>query len=172
MPEVIGKLVEEKDWDWLLTLHPKLDDPQLLERYHRLAENHENITFKPSVSVDDMLATDTMLCDSSSMILEYMMLQKPVVTYRNSQPGGHLINVTETGQVAEALERALTRPKDVMDAIDRLTAYHEAYRDGHNCARILDAVDDFIAHHQGHLAPKPMNISRKIIQRWQTLFGG
>ncbi len=169
MPDVIEKIAKEKDWDWLLTLHPKLDDPQLLQRYHSLAEQYDNVTFKPSVTVEDMLATDAMLCDSSSIILEYMMLQKPVVTFRNSQPGDHLINVEEPDEVVGALEKALTRPPQLMEAIDRLTAHHEAFRDGHNCSRILDAVDDFIANHQGRLAPKPKNFSRKLIQRWQCL---
>ncbi len=169
MPDVIEKIAKEKDWDWLLTLHPKLNDPELLERYHRLADEHDNITFKSSVTVEDMLSTDAMLCDSSSIILEYMMLQKPVVTYRNSQPGDHLINIIEPDKVVGALEKALTRPPELMEAIDRLTAYHEAFRDGHNCRRILDAVDDFIANHQGRLAPKPKNFSRKLIQRWQCL---
>ena len=172
MPDVIEKIAKEKEWDWLLTLHPKLDDPQLLERYHQLAEQYDNITFKPSVTVEDMLATDAMLCDSSSIILEYMMLQKPVVTYRNSQPGDHLINIIETDEVMGALEKALTRPPKLMEAIDRLTAYHETYRDGHNCCRILDAVDDFIVNYQGRLAPKPQNLSRKMIQRWQSKFFG
>lgn len=170
MPDVIEKIANEKDWDWLLTLHPKLNDPELLERYHRLADEHDNIAFKSSVTVEDMLSTDAMLCDSSSIILEYMMLQKPVVTYRNSQPGDHLINITETDEVMGALEKALTRPPQLMEAIDRLTAHHEAFRDGHNCSRILDAVDDFIANYQGRLDPKPRNLSRKIIQRWHHIF--
>ena len=169
MPDVIEKIAKEKAWNWLLTLHPKLNDPELLERYHRLADEHDNITFKSSVTVEDMLSTDAMLCDSSSIILEYMMLQKPVVTYRNSQPGDHLINIIETDEVMGALEKALTRPPELMEAIDRLTAHHEAFRDGQNCRRILDAVDDFIANYQGRLAPKPKNISRKIIQRWKSL---
>jgi len=168
MPKVIAKIAEEKPWHWLLTLHPKLDDPQLLEQYHRLEEQNDNITFKPSVTVDDMLATDVMLCDSSSIILEYMMLRQPVVTFRNSQPGDYLIDVKETSEVMPAIERALTRPPELMEAIDRQTAYHEAFRDGHNCQRILDAVDDFCLNYLGRLRHKPLNLARKIIQRWDS----
>ena len=169
MPDIIDEIASKRPWRWQPTLHPKLTDPQLIARFHALAEKHANVTFKPSVSVDDMRGTQAMLCDSSSIILEYMMLRKPVVTFRNSQPGEHLINVTSAAEVMPAIERALTRPTDLMRHIDEFTAHHETFRDGHNCERILDAVDDFITHYQGHLAPKPLNLSRKIIQRWQAM---
>ena len=60
------------------------------------------------------------------------------------------------------------KEKQLMEAIDRQTAYHEAFRDGHNCQRILDAVDDFCLNYLGRLRHKPLNLARKIIQRWDS----
>ena len=57
---------------------------------------------------------DVMLCDSSSIILEFMFLDKPVVTFRNSHPGPHLIDVDTPEAVGPAIERALTRPEGLM----------------------------------------------------------
>lgn len=168
MPDIIDDIARRKPWRWLLTLHPKLIDPQLIARYQALDQKHDNVTFKRAVTVDDMRGTQAMLCDSSSIILEYMMLRKPVVTFRNTQPGAHLIDVSTPEEVMPAIEHALTRPTDLMDNIEAFTAHHEAFRDGRNCERILDAVDDFISHYQGRLSPKPLNLSRKLIQRWQA----
>ena len=90
------------------------------------------------------------------------MLQKPVVTLRNTHPGEYLLDVQTTDAIGAAIEKALTHPDALMQAIDAYTAEHEAHRDGHNCARVLEAIDDFAAHYQGHLPHKPWNIWRKL----------
>ena len=108
-----------------------------------------------------------MLCDSSSITVEYMLLDKPVVTYRNTHPGKHLLDVTDTALVGPAIERALSRPEDLMQNIREYTSQHEAHRDGKNSARVLDAVDDFIANYKGRIRRKPLNLLRKIKLRWR-----
>ena len=49
-----------------------------------------------------------------------------------------------------------------MSEIDTYTAYHEAHRDGHNAARVLDAIDDFDSRYRGRLPRKPLNLWRKM----------
>ena len=45
------------------------------------------------------------MSDASSVIVEAMMLDKPVVTYCNTMPGPHLLNVTETDAVEDVYKR-------------------------------------------------------------------
>lgn len=164
---VLSQLASEKSWDWIITFHPKLDDPMLIKQYREMADKHPNVEFS---MVNEGLKTfrrsDVMLCDSSSIIVEYMMLNKPVVTFRNTHPGPFLLNVLDEKEVGEAIEKALTRPKELMDNILTYTSQHEGHRDGQNSARVLDAVDDFIENHQGKLKPKPLNLFRKLKLRW------
>lgn len=159
--ETIEHLVETKPWNWILTFHPKIQDEALLGRYKALAQKHEHVSFEANVRLENFQQADVMLSDSSSIILEFMLFDKPVVTYRNTNPGTHLVNVTELPAVEGAIEQALTRPDALMDNLRQFIAKHEAHRDGHNCARILDAVDDFVAHHQDKIKPKPANLLRK-----------
>ena len=49
-----------------------------------------------------------------------------------------------------------------MQAIEDYTAYHEVHRDGKNSARVLDAIDDYIANYQQNMRRKPLNIWRKL----------
>lgn len=164
----IARLSKQRDWRWMITLHPKLQDEQLKAKYTELARTHDNVEFYPITPSADVIAeTDVMLCDASSIILEYMMLDKPVVTYRNTSPGAHLIDVQEVEDIEAAIETALTRPQPLLDAMRQYLAFHEAHRDGHNCERILDAVDDFIANWQGKLKRKPLNLFRKWKIRWK-----
>ncbi len=164
----IKHLAETKNWNWVITKHPKLDDEELVLKYTELAKSHSNVKFYPvTPGADVMINTDVMLCDASSIILEYMMLDKPVVTFRNTTPGEHLINVDNEKDVEQAIEKALTRPLDLMEGIRRYVDFHESHRDGKNCARILEAVDDFILNHKGKLKRKPINLFRKLKLRWR-----
>ncbi len=158
---LIEQLIQDKPWRWIVTLHPKIDDPDIVNHYTTLAVRYPNVMFRKQLTTDDLRAADVMLCDTSSIILEFQLMDKPVVTFRNTLPGPHLLNVTDTADVAPAIERALTRPDDLMQAIRTHTQHFEAHRDGHNSARVLDAIDDFIENQQQHMKRKPHNWLRK-----------
>lgn len=159
----IKRLAATRQWDWIITFHPKLDDQQLIDDYQRMADKMPNVEFaRLNKGLETFLRSDVMLCDSSSITVEYIMLGKPVVTYRNTHPGPHLIDVRNADDIGQAIETALTRPPELMKEIDRYTSHHEAHRDGHNSSRVLEAVDDFIAHHAGHLHRKPLNLIRRL----------
>lgn len=161
--DTIDALAAEKPWHWIITFHPKLDDPQLIKDYEDIAARHSNVEFrKINKGLETFRESDVMLCDSSSITVEYMLLDKPVVTYRNTHPGKHLLDVTDTALVGPAIEQALTRPDSLMQNIREYTSQHEAHRDGKNSARVLDAVDDFILNYKGKIRKKPLNLLRKI----------
>ena len=164
----ITQLVETKPWNWIITLHPRLA-PELVQKYEDLARCYENVTFvRNNDGINTFRNADVMLCDSSSIIVELLLLDKPVVTFRNTSPGNHLINVLRNDEVAPAIEKALTRPADLMKNIRAYTAHHESHRDGHNSARVLDAVDNFIINHKGKIRKKPLNLFRKLKLRLKT----
>lgn len=161
----IERLVSTRDWEWIFMFHPKLDDPEILGRYERLAAEHANVTFLGGAfDADVMRRADVMLCDSSSIILEFMFLDKPVVTFRNSAPGDYLIDIEEPAELEEALIKAIDRPVELMERIRSHTMHHELHRDCRCSERVLDAVDDFLARGRNGLCRKPMNLVRK----WQV----
>lgn len=164
MADVIDRLADSEAWDWLITFHPiLLEDTALVHQYEQMAARHPNVCFaRINKGVETFRQTDAMLCDSSSLIVEYLMTDKPVVTLRNTHPGPYLIDVQTTDEIAPALHQALRRPAPLMQAIHAYTAEHEAHRDGHNAARVLDAIDDFIANHKDRMHRKPANLWRKV----------
>lgn len=162
--DVVEELVKTKPWDWIFTFHPKFDDQELLDKYRALAEKYDHVRYNPGhVDVDLLRSADIMLCDSSAIIIEFELLNKPVVTYRNTSPGPHVIDILDKTQIGDALEKAFTRPPELMEAIKEYTLRHEAHRDGKNSARVLDAVDDFIENYKGRLKKKRPGLFR----RWQ-----
>jgi hypothetical protein len=158
----IEQLAKTRPWDWIITFHPKLTDPDIIAAYKRIAAENGNVTFfEGSDKMALLRKADVMLCDSSSIILEFMFLDKPVVTFRNSHPGDYLLDVDTPDAVGPAIEVALTRPEELMNKIRAYTMYHEPHRDGRCSARVLDAVDDFIARGHIGLKRKPLNLVRK-----------
>lgn len=160
----IERMVASGEWNWIFMFHPKLDNYQTLAHYRTLAERYDNARyFGNTFDMEAMLRADVMLCDSSSIIMEFMLLDKPVVTFRNSMPGSHLLNVTEVEAVEPAIAEALTRPETLMSALRAWRDHHEAHCDGLCSARILDAVDALIADGGAmSLRTKPLNLVRKI----------
>jgi len=159
--EKIGELSRSGDWKFIVTLHPKMD-AEIVERYRQLAS--ENLRFVESD--EDLLPilpeADVMLCDTSSIMFEFMFLDRPVVTFRTKMPGPYLIDVEQVEDVEPALEKALAYPDDLMAATRSLCSDLHTYRDGQSSARVLDAVDDFLANKQAGLRRKPLNLLRKL----------
>lgn len=161
--ETITRMAKEKAWDWIISFHPKYDDPKVIEQYKALAAAFPNVTFHEGGLVDAAFLNqaDVLLCDASSVIVEFMMLDKPVVTFNNTMPGNHLLNVTEVDAVEGSIEKALSRPAELMENVRAYLHQHEAHLDGNSSSRVLDAVNNYIWYFQGRTRTKPLNLVRK-----------
>lgn len=166
----IKELSQNGDWHWLVTLHPKMD-ASLVSSFRALQNDNLDFIEANEDLVPVMRSADVMLCDTSSILLEFMLLDKPVVTFRSKAPGNHVIDIHEPGEVKHAIEQALTRPEALIEAArDYINQLHP-YRDGKSSERVLEATDDFIQRHQRLLKKKPLNIIRKIkIRKWMNYY--
>jgi len=162
-PQLYAKIAElsrRGDWYWLVTLHPK-HDPQLVQRYRELAG--PNLTFFEShEEIQPLLqAADVMLCDTSSIAIEFQLLDKPLVTYRAKCPGPQQLDVQDVADVEGAMTKALSRPADLMDATREFTQRLHPWDDGRSSQRVLEAVQAFIGRGPQGLRSKPLNLLRK-----------
>ncbi|MCE2572632.1 CDP-glycerol--glycerophosphate glycerophosphotransferase [Motilimonas eburnea] len=163
--DTVKGLMATGEWHWLIQFHPKME-PEVVQMYQALCASMPNAQFVETDNVLPLLtAADVMLCDTSSIVLMYLMLQKPVVTFNNKMPGPHLYNITQTDQVHPALTEALTHPADLMQGIRDYTESLHPYRDGHSSERVLAAVDGLLAKGTSHLKAKPSNLIRHLKMR-------
>lgn len=156
----IARLAASGRWHWLVTLHPKMD-PQIVAGYRALAGPHLDFIDSHHELTPVLRAADVMLCDTSSIAIEFQMLDKPLVTFRTKAPGPHLIDVTEADRLEVALETALERPQGLLDETRRFTERLHPYRDGCSSQRVLEAVDRFALEDRAGLKPKPLNLLRR-----------
>lgn len=169
--DTIARLARSGEWHFLVTLHPKME-ADTVAAYRELAG--ENLTYIESDQ--DLLPilprADVMLCDTSSIMFEFMFLGKPVVTLNTKMPGPYLIDVSRPEEVESALRQALERPEDLMRAMGELCTELHSFNDGQSSERVLDATEHFLQHQAGRLARKPANIMRKLKVRKRMGYWG
>lgn len=166
--DTVRALSKTGRWRWLVTLHPKL--PGELVRQWRALQGEFLQYVETKDAIPFLKSGDVMLCDTSSILMEFMTQLRPVVTFRN---GGdvaapHLINVLEPSEVEPAIERALSQPPELMSHVRSYAQAIHTYRDGHSSERVLDTVESFIVGNGwAQLGPKPRNHWRKLQMRWR-----
>lgn len=162
--DTVEQLSRTGRWHWFINLHPKMEQ-DVVKRYRRMESEYLQFFDNTQNTFPLMRSADAMLCDTSSIFLQFLLLDKPVVTYKTALPGPHLIDVNDVRKIEPALEYALTRPSDLMDKIRSYGDFIHPYRDGKSSQRVLDATDDFIANYKDKLKPKPLNLWRRIQMR-------
>jgi hypothetical protein len=163
--DAVRRLSAAGKWQWLVNFHPKMD-PGVVSAYREIAG--DNLAL---IETDDIIpllkAADVMVSDTSSVISEFLLQLRPVVTYRNRRPGKHLVDIRDPDTLEAAVEKALSRPPGLMEAVRAHADRIHPYRDGRSSRRVLDAADSLSERGLGHLRRKPLNLARRIRIRWR-----
>lgn len=160
----IERLAQTGRWHWLVNLHPKMDK-DVVKTYKNMQSDNLSFIENTQDTMPLLRTADIMLCDTSSFFLQFLILNKPVVTFNTASPGPHLIDVHNKEDIEPAIEMALTQPASLMKSIKEFADELHPYRDGKSSERVLQATDDFIANDMGKLKPKPFNLWRKLQMR-------
>ena len=139
---------------WLLTLHPKCA-PELIARYRALAgANAVFVETEQLVSAER--AADVLLADTTSVVSEFVVQRKPVVTFRNRAPKPHMIDFDAPEQLPRMLQRAFDPDVALLSALaDYADAIHP-YRDGYSSQRVIAATESLLRGELGPLSRKPL----------------
>jgi CDP-glycerol glycerophosphotransferase (TagB/SpsB family) len=155
----VKRLSSTGKWKWIVTLHPKMNT-ETVEKYKSLESEH--LQFATNDNILELFPLADLMCsDTSSALSEFLLTRKPVVTFKNRRPGPQLINIQTIDDFEPAIEQALARPPELMQAIEHFVDELHPYRDGKSAERILDAIDAFIAAGAKNPRKKPLNLWRK-----------
>ena len=166
----VKRLSRDGRWKWIVTFHPKMP-AETVSKFKALQNEH--LRFAEDDNILDLFPQADMMCsDTSSALSEFLLTRKPVVTFKNRRPGPQLIDIDNADQFEPAIERALSRPPELMRAIVEFGQAIHPHRDGHSSERVLDAIDAFIAGGGRNHKRKPANLWRKFKLRRRIGYWG
>lgn len=138
---------------WLLTLHPKCP-AELQARYRSLVG--ANAAFVETEQlITAQRAADVLVADTTSVVSEFVVQHKPVVTLRNRAPKPHMLDFDDPARLPAMLEQAFAPSAALLAAIGDYADRIHPSRDGRASERVLAATEDLIAGRLGKLAAKP-----------------
>ena len=168
---LIEQLSASGRWRFVVTLHPKMA-PEIVARYRAIS----NPCFSFVPAGEDLLPimaeADLMLCDTSSIMYEFLFLDKPLVTFRTRNPGPYALNVNELDEVEPALKLAMEYPESKLAAARALCCRMHEFTDGQSSTRVLAAVDRLLDEQISGLKDKPLNFLRKLKVRSRLGYWG
>lgn len=119
----------------------------------RLVSDHD---ITPFLHMADVLISDT-----SSVVYEMMLLDKPVITYRTLSREDKGINIQSPNELREALDRCLKHPKEFQEIRSRHLDEVNPRRDGSIATTLFHALADIDPAQPVGPRKKPMNLFRK-----------
>lgn len=160
--ETVKRLSQSGRWHWLVQFHPKMA-PDVVVNYQSI--EGDNLTFFDTDDVMPLLEkADVMVCDTSSVLMMFLLQGKPVVTYKNIAPQDYLIDIIDADSLESSIELALEKPAELMANIDKFIQTTHPYRDGKSSERVLNAIDNF-SKNGATLKRRPVDFVRQFKMR-------
>ena len=161
----IIRLVENKEWDWIINLHPKMNSTTV-QKFKTLRK-YNNVTYIDYLEDLKLLKeADILITDTTSVITEFIIQGKPVITYKNNLPQSHMINITNVKDLEKACNIGFNPTEDLQKNIKNFINQEHPYFDGKSSERVIKEVVLFFKN-KGvtKLKRKPFNLVRKITLR-------
>ena len=159
----IDRLSQSGEYHWLIKFHPKMPKSDV-DLYKAMAHQHLEVIEVSEIS--RLLQTaDLIVSDTSSIITEFLLLNKPAVTFNNAQPEPVLLNITQAEQLAAAIREGLEPSPARLATIKAYNRSIHPYQDGMSASRILDAVTIRLTRGKDANKSLPANVLRNIKMR-------
>lgn len=155
----LEELVQKKNILLLLKFHP-LTRQEWIDEYRQWANHQANVIWCEDHNITKyQLMADVMISDTSSTVYEFLLLNKPVITYKTTAKDIYWIDIQNGNDLPQAYEQALL---DDSSSAKRqwIIDNYDPYLDGKVCKRMLEAAQQYIKDH-GVPEKRKLNLWRK-----------
>ncbi len=139
----VRKLALETGFVVYIKFHD-LMDKQWVKAYEELENNIPNIFVKKEKNIIKfLLQADILISDTSSVIYEFLLLDKPVISYKSIAENIEWDNVTTYSNLTEKVIENLNHDFHRAERVLVNQEYHP-YRDGKSAQRMLTAAEKYV----------------------------
>ena len=151
----IRELAKNKNYLILLKFHP-LMDKDWINKYKTLSKEIENIKFQEENDiVKFLIISDILISDTSSVVYEFLLLDKPVLTYNSISKNIVWKNLLSYSNLTFHVLTCFEQDKYKLARKQIIKDYHP-YTDGKSALRMVEAVEEYLS---SHPVPKSRKIS-------------
>jgi len=165
--EPIKELAKDKELLILIKFHP-LMSAQWVRKYQLIASETSNIVFQEEKNIVKFLSiADLMISDTSSAIYEFLLLDKPVVTFNNISENILWENSVKYKELPQLVKISLQNDSFKKERSEIRNQFHP-YQDGKSSLRMVEATENFI---QKNAVPLYRKLSITRTLKINSLFG-
>lgn len=163
----IFKLADTEDISLLIKFHD-LMNPSVVQEYKELADKRPNVIIATERNIlKHMIMSDFMISDTSSVVYEFILLNKPVITINSHSENINWCNIPDHHSLLGTFKTELTEDNFKEARQQTISQYHP-YTDGKSSARMVSAVEDYIKRN-GVPEKREINIYRRY--KMNKMFG-
>lgn len=153
----IPKIMKEDEF-WLIKFHELMDKSLVLEFKQNLKAE---VLFIDDQDITPYLyAADILISDTSSVLYEFMLLDKPVITYKTLSRFEKGINIVDPFVLRDGIDWSLTNPKEHREQrtkhLQEINPYLNGSISEHLITKLIENCEELSK------IKKPLNLFRKI----------
>ncbi|MFT5749549.1 MAG: CDP-ribitol ribitolphosphotransferase [Ancylomarina sp.] len=145
----------------LVKFHDKMNK-EVKAKYKQAAQSLENLVIVDDPNISKyLILSDLMISDTSSVVYEFLLLDKPVITFKSSSENIKWTDIDEPKTLVDSIESVLKSDINKKDRQWIIDNYHPL-SDGKSAKRMIEAVKNWLSNN-----PVPKKRKLSILRRWK-----
>ena len=158
LKEIFG-LATQHDIFIMIKFHDLMDQ-QVVNEYKAAAKTASNVLIIEDRNIlKYLIMADMMISDTSSVVYEFILLNKPVITIRSSAEAINWHDIPSASELIAAANHELLHDDFREARVTTIRQYHP-YTDGQSSERMISATEDYIKKY-GVPEKRKLNLYRK-----------
>ena len=155
------KKAQKYEFNWLVKFH-NLEKESVVKNYETLSSDYFKIIEDDNI-LNLMESADILITDTSSVAYEYLLFNRPIITYKAETRFEKGLNIVRSDDLIGAIVRSIEDPDEFKQSRDEILNDIHPYQDGKSSKRLVETISDFIKNKEfKNLKRKPRNWYRKM----------